>query len=98
MYQMMTHKKKMNHSMKSYGPHHMAPKSQTLMPLGKAIPTGQTGMNWTEHPGGQKAGLVRSGKARTRRTMRNRTQGTGHAGSGGGRRFSMPRPDANGYY
>lgn len=79
--------------------HHMAPKSRTLMPQGKAIPTGQTGMNWTEDPGGQKAGLSRgmAGKARNGRTTMNRGQGTGLAGKSG-RHITIPKVNRSGHY
>lgn len=80
-------------------PHHMAPKSRTLMPQGKAIPSGTTHskMNWTESVGGQKAGLVRAGAARKRRTMMNRGQGTGLAGKTG-RHITIPKVTRSGHY
>ncbi len=52
---------------------------------GKAIATFPKKPNWTESPGGQAAGLVNPGKAKMRRTMRNRGQGTGLADRGSSR-------------
>lgn len=66
---------------------------------GRAIPTGQTRMNWTESAGGQAAGTDSPGKARKRHTLMNRGQGTGLAGKGSNsRKFTMPKPNKYGYY
>lgn len=59
---------------------------------GKAIPTGNTKMNWTEKP--KYKGVT--GPARKRRTMSNRGQGTGLAGKAG--HMGFPKPDKHGYY
>ena len=87
-------KHKKHSAMHSDDGHMMANKGGAK--AGRAIRTGQPN-SWTAGVGGQAAGLVRPGKARKRKTMDNRGEGTGLAGSGR-TRMGFPRPDKHGYY
>jgi hypothetical protein len=76
------------------GTHHMSPPSRTLLPQGKAIPTGNMKMNWLA----KDKMKDRTGKARMRRTMSNRhPQGTGHSGKAG-KHIKIPKVNRSGFY